>query len=157
MKTMNINITTGFKFNRDLFKSDIRNCSGLNKPNGGLWGSPENSEYGWIDWCDSEGFKKNGGIEVYFKWRFKDTAKILKINSKEDYLKILETYQKKIENPYLPTTYQFIDWKELSKTYDGFHLTYNGFCELRRNIYWGFNSWDCESIIAFNLEQIELL
>ena len=152
-----INITTGFEFDLNLFDSNIRNCGGLNKPIGGLWGSPENSEYGWKDWCESEDFNKNEGIDVCFRWKFKDTAKVLKINSEKDYVQLLDKYLNKIDNPYLPDRYKYLDWSKIAEDYDGFHLTYDGFCQLRENYAWGFYSWDCESVIVFNLENFELL
>jgi hypothetical protein len=150
-------ITTGFNFNIERFNSNIKKHNFLNKPRGGLWGSPVNSEFGWIDWCNSEDFTNSDTPKLSFKWKFTEDAKILKIDSKEDYLKALKKFKVQTQSPYFDSRDEHLDWWRVSCYYDGFHLSYKGFRELKNNFSWGISSWDCESIVAFKLEKIILL
>ena len=38
------------KYNSEKFKS-IKNIPNASKPEGGLWASEINDDYGWLDWC----------------------------------------------------------------------------------------------------------
>jgi hypothetical protein len=43
------------EFNKDLIKVNLK-PNYINKPTEAFWGSPENAEYGWKEWCESEEF-----------------------------------------------------------------------------------------------------
>jgi len=50
------------RYNPKKFKP-ISDVSFGNKPTGGLWTSPVDSEYGWREWCEQESF---GNIKQCF-------------------------------------------------------------------------------------------
>ena len=99
----------------------------LNKPAGGLWSSPVDSVWGWKDWCESEDYRQGYGLKFGFKFILKKSAKIFVIDSLSDYLRMPKKY-------FSDSSYDgkyYIDWEKLCMDYDGFLLTYNGFCETR--------------------------
>ena len=63
----------------------------LNKPSGGLWCSPVNSNYGWKDWCNGEGYNV-GSLKTWTKFKLKETANILVIDSLVDLVRISKKY-----------------------------------------------------------------
>jgi hypothetical protein len=108
------------------------------KPAGGLWVSPINSEWGWKDWCEMEGFRvcdeKNS-----FTIDIKDSAKIFIINSYEDLLKA----------PLTGRMTRHIDFELMCKKYDAIWLTAKG-QEKTRFTEPGLYGWDCESILIMD-------
>jgi len=111
------------------------------KPEGGLWTSPINSEYGWKDWCTMEDFREctednSFVIELY------DWAKVYVIDDLEDLLAL----------PF--TTFfegEYLDFEWLAKEYDAVWLTNKGEVKTR----WtkpALYGWDCESVLILNPE-----
>ena len=132
-----------------------RNCKypGLLKPEtGGLWSSPKKSLWGWKDWCDSEMFFKGWGFSCGFKFKLKKTANIYTIDSIRDFDRIPE-YLK------IPawSGQNELDWEKFSEIYDGIFLTYRGYLEFKHNSRMEFYSWDCESLLIFNLDCISFV
>ena len=78
LETLTVIFYGSTKFSPRKFKT-IKNS--WVKPDGGLWTSPINSEYGWKEWCDAEQFRKNLE-ENSFKLKFQDDAKILIIDNR---------------------------------------------------------------------------
>lgn len=146
-------MTVGFEFDEAKFNEKIKNHRFLNKPVGGLWGSPVDSVWGWKDWCDSEDFRTST-LHIQFKWKFKAGAKVLVIDSVSDLLNTVKKFPRAIQKGW---SYSYLDWERLAKRYDGIHLTDKGFAECRFKFDLGIESWDCESIVAFNRDSIELL
>lgn len=140
-----------------------------NKPLGGLWASTyyEDEEYGysseWISFCRYDFFRdaEQNLIDKYLQkykngviFEIKDDSKICEIDNISDYLRILKTYSRIVEEK------MALDFEKLSKDYDVIHLTENAVNEMRfildyRNII-DFYSWDCESFIIFNLDCIDM-
>lgn len=124
--------------------------SGWIKPIGGLWTSPINSEFGWVDFYDEQ---ECAGLDMdinkYFDIHIK-VDNMLVINSYDD-LNILPWMKSEIGNA--------IDFEALAKVYDAFHLTLNGMRDcinghipgIDRTI-WG---WDCETILIMNKHCVE--
>lgn len=138
-------ITYGFNWDPNKFRENIKNHPFLNKPLGGLWGSPINSEYGWKDWCIRNSFKPFcEKSDIYFEWELMENRNIL----------IVETEKDIPENLYRSDGY--LDWEKVSQEYDAFFLTLNGLNELEDSSL-GFNTWDCESIIVFKKDLINPL
>ena len=110
------------------------------KPKGGLWASPINSKYGWIDWCNENNY---GRLDNSFNFIFE--GNVLIIDSLEDL---------KTKIPFISVEgYQYIlhiDFEKLSKKYDAMLLTENGERETRFNHPENLYGWDCESIVIFN-------
>ena len=146
-------ITYGFEYNPKKWR-EIRNHKFFNKPNGGLWGSPIDSSWGWKDWCDSENFKRNDGFNSGFTWEISDPDKILIIDSMETYQSLPESYKYSSSLFGYRTNYIYLDFERISQDYDAILLTERGFNELRHDISLNFCFWDCESIIVLNQEAI---
>jgi len=115
------------------------------KPEGGLWTSPVNSNYGWIDWNrDYKWIFCNPLIS--FKLKFYDDAKIMIIDSKED-LDELPTYTVK---EFGHKEVEYVDFKRLSKVCDAIWLTEKGVEETESSYPVSLSGWDCETILIMN-------
>ena len=110
------------------------------KPIGGLWASPINSKWGWVDWCKLENY---GDITKSFTFWYE--GNLLIIDSLDD-LKTKVHFVNKQEYKY----YARIDFEKLSKKYDAMFLTENGQRETRYSHPESLYGWDCESILIFN-------
>ncbi len=130
-------------FNPFVFEP-IRNVNYF-KPDGGLWTSPVNSNYGWIDWnkqykwifCDPS---------KSFKLRFYDNAKIMIIDGKED-LDELPTY---IIRERGRGDVEYVDFKKLSKVCDAIWLTEKGVEKTESSYPVSLSGWDCETVLIMN-------
>lgn len=69
------------KFNTPTFQSHI------NKPRGGFWASPVDSNYGWRAWCIDNEFNKKA-LSQYILFKLKKNANIYIIDNKDDMDKI---------------------------------------------------------------------
>lgn len=104
------------------------------KPKGGLWTSPIDSNYGWIDFCDFRPIDK----DEYFEVILTDNCRILKIDSFEDFIVL----------PFMDDKY--LDFEEISKEYDVIWLTEKGESETRCEYPKSLYGWDCESVLILN-------
>lgn len=138
------------KFDESLFRQ-IKNKFFI-KPDGGLWASPLNARYGWKDWNEDSGFRLCDENNC-FKFKLKDTAKVLEINSCVD-LWVLP------QNPIIPEYWKrnsindkyYIDFEQLIKDgYDAILVNLSNDSDL----YWTLYGWDCDSLLVFNKEVIE--
>lgn len=123
----------------------------LNKPYGGLWASPTDTEWGWFEWCIAERFRTER-LRNCFEFKLADNAKIYVINFKID----LETISTKGPNELgqFSINYDFL----LEKGYDGLYVTE----EAAREFHYpngdgivSLYSWDCESICVFNKDVVK--
>ena len=129
--------------NFDIEKFDaIKNYEYFSKPQGGLWASRINAEYGWKDWCKGENFtacEQNNS----FKFTLSADANILEIHKSED-LEGLPKLQSK-QMPVLASRH--LDFEQLVRDgYDGVEL----FLSDDQRLYWDLYGWDCDSIVIFN-------
>lgn len=140
------------EFNHSYFKK-IKNEKYWNKPLGGLWTSPFDSEYGWFDWCKSEGFRLDR-LDKFFVLNIK-TDKILTIDSLQDLKNCLKDFEQQLDNtdPFFNTKNTVItkvlDYEKLSNYYDAIHLTVKGEGRTRLSnphLY----GWDCETVLILN-------
>lgn len=152
-----ITLGCGNTFEVEKFKP-IENTPYFCKPHGGLWSSPENSEWGWKQWVESEmpeWMEKRYG-KSKFKFHLKPGSKIYQIDSVVDLLRV----------PHKITTYgiyrsccgDLIDFEEMAKEYDGILLTEKGQAETRwSDQYYGMSlyGWDCESLLILRPDCIE--
>lgn len=137
----------------------------MNKPDGGLWTSSTDSEWGWKDWCESENFNVSR-LNSYTKFNLKDTAKILVIDSLEDFYNICDKYTLKLHGSLelaMCMIGKLLDFEAIEADgYDGVLLTEmgNSQCHLPMSLakpgYSDLNAWDCETLLLFNLDHIEI-
>ena len=124
----------------------IKNADGKTglfiKPLGGLWCSPLDSEYGWIDWCRAESFgdidhKQRVILDI-------ELTNFAVIDSVEDSETKLPWYQ-------LHHLFQAIDFEKMVRQgIDGVHLTIKGQEDTRLSAHWSLYGWDCETILILN-------
>ena len=136
---------------------------GLEKPKGGLWASPVDSIFGWKDWCEGEDFHTDR-LKTWTKFKISPEAKILVINSYDDLVEVARKYSERRFDlsPYdSDRVLKFVKMQE--DGYSGVFLTYRGHREnhliwdRRSPVCCGLNTWDCESIILFDPEVIEIV
>lgn len=121
-----------------------------NKPEGGLWGSPVGSKFGWADFCNRESFRLRT-LNKHFLFKVKKSAKICIIDNLEDLKKHI--YFDIEIGKYILDIYKLVN------SYDGIYLTNNGAITLS-NIPYKLNisdlqTWDVESICIFNPRVVE--
>ena len=124
----------------------INNQDYRNKPSGGLWSSPINSNFGWKDWCECEQFQLDR-LETHFTFSF--NGNVLTINSPGD------LYQMPWIATNEPFFIQYPDFEKLAKSFDAIWLTDLGQDSTRfskPNLY----GWDCESVLIMNPTKIIL-
>lgn len=132
------------QFDSSLF-TEIKNCNFV-KPNGGLWASNVNAEYGWKDWCTENDFRECNE-ENSFKFKLKSGTKVLKIDSK-NILKELPTVN-------IPYNFSWVnlDFEEIKKSYDAIEVLISN----DDGLYYDLYGWDCDSLLVLNKECIETL
>jgi hypothetical protein len=148
-------ITYGIHIDPEKFNRISNERPYLNKPSGGLWCSPVNSNCSWKDWCTGEDFNV-GSLKTWTKFKLKETANILVIDSLVDLVRISKKYP--LIHPHPITFDKLINFKDIEKDgYDGVLLTERGNCQCHlTGIGIDLNAWDCESMVLFNLEHIEI-
>lgn len=150
------------EYDSNLFEP-IKNI-GWCKPRGGLWTSPIDSSFGWIDWCKAENFReehfKPGN---FFVIDLKENAKIYKIDTLEDLVSLQRKYpdlSRKHLNFSLfkescTELLHELDFEKISKEYDAIFLTEDGQWKTRVS-YPNLYGWDCECVLVLNKEVIEI-
>lgn len=109
------------------------------KPNGGLWCSPLDSEYGWIDWCRAESF---GDIDHEQRVILDvDVTNFVVIDSVEDMETRLPWYK-------IHGMFPAIDFEKMAQQgIDGVHLTVRGQADTRWSKPRSLYGWDCETLL----------
>ena len=146
-------VTYGFQYDPYLFKP-ITNRIYSGKPNGGLWASPVNSEFGWKDWCNAALFFKHSGLSEGFIWELSDQSRILVLDETSNLESLPEKYFLDQVDFGGLIEERFLNFEKLAQDYDALLLEYSGLKALSGD-YLGFNTWDCESILVFNKEIIK--
>ena len=129
-------------FDRTRF-CEVKNGDGLlwlQKPTGGLWGSPVDSVYGWARWCDDnefslsnrwvygrigedatdiDAFKWNDKVPS-FKFKLKDGAKIITLEKLDDFIKLKDDGFRATINSLdsLPEEYREMAEGEIDESFD---------------------------------------
>lgn len=69
------------EFDPELFHITL-SSSTMFKPRSAWWGSPEDSEWGWKEWCENEDFGEYD-FDKPIKWHLKEDSKVFEIHMKE--------------------------------------------------------------------------
>lgn len=136
------------------------------KPSHGLWASPVDSNCSWKDFCESENFRVNT-LENYFDFTLSDSARTLEIKSKADLLFLLNNYpEKKLEDFEIPMFMNMYDrWNEtcVVTCYPDYNKVYEDYDAMEVRIStcpqllrW-MNTWDCDSLVVFNSEVVQVI
>ncbi len=116
----------------------IENITYHNKPSGGLWTSPVNSNYGWVHWCEQEEYSATPEyVDLEFHGR------LLVVDGIYDLSKLPIARNGDLCTP-------TVLFEELLQDYDGIHLTEDGQWATRYADLVDLYGWDCESVLVFN-------
>lgn len=131
-------------FDPDLFQP-IRNQRYFNKPNGGLWASPVDAEYGWKQWCDAECFRECREDES-FCFTLEENARVLRIDS----LAAAKALPLQLTDMDIQTVH-FYDFEKLkAEGVDAVEYIVSADPQL----YWEMYGRDCDSILILNPDVI---
>ncbi|MDR6548502.1 hypothetical protein J2810_004592 [Chryseobacterium rhizosphaerae] len=140
------------RYKEELFRPITNDL--FDKPSGGLWTSPVNSEYGWREWAKSADFKHYEDHES-FQIMLKKTAKVLIIDKPKD----LESIPQRKDIPEMQF-FRYLDFENITNEYDAIYLTLNGLWRTKdylQDSEHKLYSWDCESVIIMNKDCFTLL
>ena len=160
---MNLIVLGIDKIDPDKFRTS-KNIPTRNKPKGGLWTSPEDSEWGWKDFVINEKFQESKYLGKVTLITLKSDTKIYKIQNKDDYLKCPLRDRKGDISFELDTIYsklRYIDFEKLSEEYDALWVTrevldvLGTFGTLDDFELGPLYGWDVETVLLFNLNCIE--
>jgi hypothetical protein len=132
------------KFDKTLFKP-IQNRYAINKPTGGFWTSPKNSDRGWKNWCDDANFGECLQVKCTTV-TLSANAKILKIDSLLDLINIPYTKTDK----YVIFNETVLDYETIALHYDAIWLTAKGLSETHLSTPMDLYGWDCETVLVMN-------
>lgn len=172
MRVENMNgvefITYGIEYDPNKFEKakNRKACLNMNKPFGGFWSSPINSDWGWKNWCMSEDFRTDR-LDHWTKFKLKPEAKIIIIDSLNDFREVLNNFCI-LDNIAYFDYKPCIDFEKITKEgYDGVLLTESGNIECHlpmepvsvngKNVYVDLNTWDCESMVLLRNDNLEVL
>jgi len=135
----------------------VHNQEGWNKPYGGLWASPVDSEYGWKAWCEENDFR-DCNEEDSFTFSLKPEANIYYIRSVEaannlprarSNFKTIELMVNIPETPF--SMIMGVDFEAMVK--DGIDVIFyeQSACP---QLYWKLYGWDCDCILVMNPEVV---
>ena len=113
------------------------------KPDGGLWASDINAEYGWKNWCKDNDFRECNE-DNSFKFKLKQGSKILELKSKKDLIGL------PMENIPYKFSWYTLDFEQLKQNYDAIEVYID-------ELYFDLYGWDCDSLLVLNKECIELI
>lgn len=139
------------EFNPDRFCRVI-NREYSNKPLGGLWSSPEESDVTWKEWCEAEHFRECSEDNC-FRFKLKEGAKVLVLENKSD----LDNLPKvKLDLSHITMNID-LDFEALAKEYDAIMVyVYRG-KDYFDNLYHELYGWDCDTLYVMNKDVIEVI
>ncbi len=136
--------------------NDVHGSEGgfFNKPDGGLWASPADAEFGWQRWCERESFLTQR-LKKNFRFRLSPDARILELTpgnvwelpGDSELRERLGWYR---EERGVLRNVVGIDFEKLAEDYDVLVCSISKYPDLYMMLY----GWDCDSILVLNKEVI---
>jgi hypothetical protein len=123
-------------YNKLKFKKVVGSHIGINKPIGGLWASPVDSNWGWINWCKQNKYHTER-LDKYFKFTLVNGSRVFHIRTYDDMFKLPCVDNNDIE----------YDWLKIKQKYDAVELHITENYPLFHDV---FYSWDVDSIVILN-------
>lgn len=128
------------------------------KPLYGLWGSRVDAEYGWKDWCADSGFRECSDVNKMEFVLTKD-SKILEVHCEENILPYIIRSYPCLNDCSVITHTDIMDGIDFDKLkdegYDGLELFISDdYLRLHNGV---FNTWDCDSIVVWNYDAIQVI
>lgn len=140
-----------------------RQQSSFPKPDhgGGMWTSSptEDGLCDWARWCASESFH----VGEFVKWVLtpRPTATLLEVDDYEDLVEIHKAFGRTTSWTGRSSERLFVDhilqFEEIAKHYDGFHLTEDGQWATRLSHPLNLYGWDCESTLWFKWAFVDIV
>jgi hypothetical protein len=133
------------EFKLDWF-DPIANRICFNKPDGGLWASPCDSEYNWYEWCMANSFHIDH-LKDYFIFTIKDDARVLIIKSHNDLVRLKHNglcLDFSSRYPFSMNGFYPDFEKLLDLGYDAIEVY------IQDTIYMDLYGWDCDSLLVLN-------
>ena len=123
----------------------INNIKFSNKPHGGLWTSPINSEHNWRWWCLDNHYETDR-LNEHFSFKLKDDANICRISSRQDLIELKQQgFCHDYADSFLHPKDYYPDFEKLVDAgYDGMAVIMNN------NLYYSLYGWDCDSLLIFD-------
>lgn len=121
----------------------------VSKPYGGLWTSPIDSEFGWLDWCEMEDFFRSDEDEYLYEFivdNDDDDVLVYTIDCEYDLNALLDLFERDDIQKRSFQLFAPLDFEALATVYDGIYLTENGQRETRLTEP-SLNGWDCECVL----------
>lgn len=128
------------KFDKNLFRYPKTHFA--TKPAGGFWGSPNDSNFGWNEWNEEQGYG-NLNNEKKIRFTLTPSAKVVTIDSEASYNELYKKY--KTEKQWWDLNDR-LDWDKIFQDYDAMEVYITRYDALYMKMY----TWDCDSICVFN-------
>ena len=126
----------------------VKSC--YDKPKGGLWTSPVESEYAWVDWCKDE---RTGWLNGSWVLVPSDGVNLLRVDDEADLDAAFARYPLEWDrgHGYIDRNLNF---EAMAQDYDGFWLTADGHWATRMRVDKPIDTiatytWDCETVFWF--------
>ena len=127
---------------------EVKNQIGIPKPSGGLWASPDDTDFGWKEWVSESNLDTN--IDTSFSFTLKEDANVLVI----DDITKLEDLPKTDSGLPLPIDiWTFLDYEKLAGIYDAIEVCITKDNRLHKQLY----TWDCDTILIINPDIINIV
>ncbi len=139
----------------------ISNKTCWNKPEGGLWASRADADFGWIDWCKEEHFRKYDKDDC-FKFTMRNPDAVFTVHNYDDLQKLpWNDFWYEPGYHYDPWWYM-IDFEECRDSgIDAIELCWYGKdCEhptelnMETDLHYSLGGWDCDSIVVLNPDAV---
>lgn len=131
-------------------KGDRKHLARLNKP-AGFWASPVGKKFSsWEDFCRAERYNMSS-LRRNITFRLKRYTNILYITNEMQ----LNAAFKRFGYVHPETGLKHLKWMEIEESFDGVYFSWKNYDLLKSRH--NFSSWDCDSLVIFNLDVIEEL
>ena len=130
-------------FDKKLFNIPKGGYYGINKPTGGLWGSPVDSNWTWKDWCEGERYHLER-LKKSFRFTLANGSKVFHIRTANDIEKL--PIAKYPESDFISIGWYY-DWNKIISKYDAVELHISNDYALFHDL---FYCWDVDSIVVLN-------
>lgn len=127
------------------------NLEMFNKPRGGLWGSPVDTEYGWKQWCKSENYCECNGDNAFI-FELYNVANIYNINCRADIEKL--PLQRSMLTSWLVPDFEAIKKSGIDAIQ--YNLSNDTTGNWHDGLYFALYGWDCDCILILNKDVIRV-
>jgi hypothetical protein len=146
-------------FDRERFQTARNRDNGFGTsikpmPGTGLWSSPLGTKYSWKNWCEDQVFNTDK-LDKWIIFKVRHPEKILLINSRESLDGLFKNYGKvaMYDKPFYLANPALDFEKMIADGYVGMEIRISDYFRIYDELY----GWDCDSIIIFYEDEIEII